>query len=98
MRDMMMPYNVIATHDDASKDTLFKISPTMGNIPSGTPTHLCVLIDVSGSMSTTLPKLKEKLMNEFIPSLPNNIALVIITFSHAAKILCNFDSIAKCGN
>ena len=85
-----MHYSIITTHDGA-KDTLLKISPTKNNISSGTRTHLCVLIDVSGSMALTLPILKERLVNEFIPSLPDNVALVIITFSGSATILCDFD-------
>jgi uncharacterized protein YegL len=85
-------YDILATHDPQSpdKDTLLKISQT-GELASEQKTVVYMLIDVSRSMEHTLDKLTKRLA-ALIPNLPNNVALVVITFSDRAKILCNFKS------
>jgi uncharacterized protein YegL len=85
-------YDIVATHDPQSpdKDTLLKISQR-GELASKQKTVVYMLIDVSGSMEHTLDKLTKRLA-ALIPNLPNNVALVVITFSDKAKILCNFKS------
>ena len=85
-------YDIVATHDPQSpdKDTLLKISQR-GELASKQKTVVYMLIDVSGSMEHTLDKLTKRLA-ALIANLPNNVALVVITFSDKAKILCNFKS------